>query len=53
MKLGIAASLNRPGGNVTGITVVLNALAGKRLDLLMKLVPNATTFGYVIGLSRS
>jgi len=53
VKLGIAASLNRPGGNVTGITVVLNALAGKRLDLLMKLVPNATTFGYVIGLSRS
>jgi putative ABC transport system substrate-binding protein len=49
VKLGIAASLNRPGGNITGITVILNALAGKRLDLLVKLVPNVATIGYMIG----
>jgi putative ABC transport system substrate-binding protein len=49
VKLGLAASLNRPGGNITGVTLTLNALAGKRLDLLLKLVPEATTVGYLVG----
>jgi putative ABC transport system substrate-binding protein len=49
VKVGLATSLNRPGGNVTGITVILNELGGKRLDLLLKLVPNVTTIGYLIG----
>jgi putative ABC transport system substrate-binding protein len=49
VKLGLAASLNRPGGNVTGITDALNATVGKRLDLLLKLVPDVTTIGYVFG----
>jgi putative ABC transport system substrate-binding protein len=48
VKFGFAASLNHPGGNVTGITGALNALVGKRLDLLVKLVPEETTFGYLI-----
>jgi putative tryptophan/tyrosine transport system substrate-binding protein len=49
VRLGLAASLNRPGGNVTGITLALNATVGKRLDLLLKLVPEVTTIGYVFG----
>jgi putative ABC transport system substrate-binding protein len=49
VKLGLAASLNRPGGNVTGITLAFNATVGKRLDLLLKLVPEVTTIGYVFG----
>jgi putative ABC transport system substrate-binding protein len=49
VKLGVAASLNRPGGNVTGITIILNALGGKRLDLLLKLVPEVTSVGYLVG----
>jgi putative ABC transport system substrate-binding protein len=49
VKLGLAASLNRPGGNVTGITIILNELVGKRLDLLLKLKPEVTTVGYLIG----
>jgi putative ABC transport system substrate-binding protein len=49
VKLGLAASLNRPGGNVTGITLALNATVGKRLDLLLKLVPEVTTVGYLFG----
>jgi putative ABC transport system substrate-binding protein len=49
VKVGVAASLNRPGGNVTGITDILNELAGKRLDLLLKLMPELTTIGYLIG----
>jgi putative ABC transport system substrate-binding protein len=48
VKLGVAASLNRPGGNITGITAILNALGGKRLDLLLKLVPDVTSVGYLI-----
>jgi ABC-type uncharacterized transport system substrate-binding protein len=45
----VAASLNRPGGNVTGIIALHNELAGKRLDLLRELVPQATTVGYLAG----
>jgi putative tryptophan/tyrosine transport system substrate-binding protein len=52
VELGVAASLNRPGGNVTGISVIFNALGGKRLDLLLKLVPDVTTVGYLIGGAR-
>jgi putative ABC transport system substrate-binding protein len=49
VNFGVAASLNRPGGNITGMTIVFNALGGKRLDLLLKLVPDVTSVGYLIG----
>jgi putative tryptophan/tyrosine transport system substrate-binding protein len=48
VKYGLAASLSRPGGNVTGVTYIFSELAGKRLDLLLKLVPQATTVGYLV-----
>jgi putative ABC transport system substrate-binding protein len=49
VKYGLAASLNRPGGNVTGVTAIATDLAGKRLDLLRELVPQAKTVAYLSG----
>jgi putative ABC transport system substrate-binding protein len=49
VKYGLAASLNRPGGNVTGVTLITTELAGKRLGLLLEMVPQATTVAYLSG----
>jgi putative ABC transport system substrate-binding protein len=43
IKFGLVDSLNRPGGNITGLTLVEAGLHGKRLDLLCQMVPQATT----------
>jgi putative ABC transport system substrate-binding protein len=42
VQLGLVASLNRPGGNVTGVTVQTVEATKKRLDLLCDLTPQAT-----------
>jgi putative ABC transport system substrate-binding protein len=45
VALGLVASLNRPGANVTGIANLTNELAPKQLQLLHELIPNASRFG--------
>jgi len=44
---GLVASLNRPGANITGVTVLTGELAGKRLDLMHQLIPGAATIAYL------
>jgi putative ABC transport system substrate-binding protein len=46
--LGLVASLNRPGGNVTGVNVFAVALGAKRLGLLRDIVPNATLIAVLL-----
>jgi putative ABC transport system substrate-binding protein len=42
---GLVASLNRPGGNVTGVSFLTNTLGAKRVEFLSQLVPKAATIG--------
>jgi putative tryptophan/tyrosine transport system substrate-binding protein len=45
---GLVPSLNRPGGNVTGVSLIGSMLEAKRLGLLHQLVPNASRLGVLI-----
>jgi putative tryptophan/tyrosine transport system substrate-binding protein len=47
VKLGLAASLSRPGGNVTGVAFATAGLMNRKLGILRELVPVATTIGYL------
>lgn len=49
---GLVGSLNRPGGNITGITWLAGELGGKNLELLGELVPAATTIGVLVNPNR-
>jgi putative tryptophan/tyrosine transport system substrate-binding protein len=48
VKLGLVAGLNRPGGNVTGVTFVIAELGAKQLGLLHELQPGAVRVGVLV-----
>jgi putative ABC transport system substrate-binding protein len=48
VALGIVASLNRPGGNITGVTGLNVEVVSKRLELLHEVVPTATVIGLLV-----
>jgi putative ABC transport system substrate-binding protein len=48
VSIGLVDSLNRPGGNVTGMSLIASALEAKRLELLRELVPKSTMIGVLV-----
>jgi putative ABC transport system substrate-binding protein len=52
VQFGLVASLNRPGGNVTGVSFLSNLLVAKQLELLQELVPTASEFGLLVNPSN-
>jgi putative tryptophan/tyrosine transport system substrate-binding protein len=48
VKLGLVASLNRPGNNLTGVSFLINVLVTKQFELLRETVPNATVIGFLV-----
>jgi putative tryptophan/tyrosine transport system substrate-binding protein len=48
VKLGLVANLNRPGGNINGVTALANSLNGKRLELLREVVHQPAVVGVLV-----
>ena len=48
VQFGLVESLNRPGGNMTGVSFFTATLEAKRLGLLFELVPTARIFGVLV-----
>jgi putative ABC transport system substrate-binding protein len=48
VKSGLVASLNRPGGNITGVSFLINALIAKQFEVLHEAVPKTTLIGLLV-----
>jgi putative tryptophan/tyrosine transport system substrate-binding protein len=52
IRAGLVASLNRPGGNVTGVSFMTHELGAKRLEILNELLPGAARFAVLVNPSN-
>jgi putative ABC transport system substrate-binding protein len=48
VELGLVASLNRPGGNATGVSYLLNVMVTKQFELLHELIPKAAAIAFLV-----
>jgi len=48
VELGLVASLNRPGRNLTGVSFLINSLVAKQVELLHEAVPKAAVIGFLV-----
>jgi len=48
IKLGLVASLNRPGSNITGVSFLVNTLVAKQFEVLHEAVPKTALIGYLV-----
>jgi putative tryptophan/tyrosine transport system substrate-binding protein len=53
VQLGLVASLNRPGGNITGVTQLTEEVGPKRVELAHELIPTATVIGLLVNPGNS
>jgi putative ABC transport system substrate-binding protein len=53
VELGLVASFNRPGGNLTGLTSLQLAVLGKRFGLLHELIPAANVIAFLVNPNNS
>ena len=53
VEQGLVASFNRPGGNVTGVSVLVVGLVAKRLEVWCEVIPQVTTIGLLVNPRRS
>lgn len=48
IKLGLVTSLNRPGGNITGVSFLVNALVAKQLEFMHETIPKTDLIGFLV-----
>jgi putative ABC transport system substrate-binding protein len=48
VKLGLVTSLNRPGGNLTGMSILVNAIVAKQAEMLHEVIPRAALIGFLV-----